>query len=774
MKSILVIFRKLRKNKAANSLAIAGLVAGLVCVMYIFFWVADEISYNRFNEKLDRIFVVHAYLDEGGKKQTFFGCPPAVGPALKNEYPEVETTCRYIPAFANHLVSYEGQKYLESTAISEFSLFDIFSLPFIYGDRGDEGTPNRIVLTETAARKYFGSSNPVGKVVRMDDRYDMIVTGVIRDIPHNSSIAFNAVIPIEYLKMYYSGDGFMTTWYNNSFTTFGLLHNASGFNKIASTITRRIQKEIPESTNYLRAYKFEDFYLYEQNHIRNVRIFILIAILVLTAAMLNFINLSTARSAKQAKETGLRKAIGASRFSMVKLIYSDVTVVCLLAFVSAIIISMAGLPWFNAFVGKTISVKILFSLIPLAVLGVIFVVTVFLSGSYPAFFLSKFSPVQTLSSGFQTVKSRGLFRNSLVVSMFVVSIILLTSTLIVSRQARYLQKMDLGFEKEQLMYISLKGKLVSQADALKEELTRSPGIISATATNFLPTMIGDNGEGWNWQGKSPDFKPLVTNWWTDQDLVKTLGAKMAEGSFFDKDQPGVVINKTFADMIGWDSFTGKTLNAYGSDLPVLGVINDIHFNSLSIATQPMAIRMIGKNSGNYMMLKVASENISKTLNDLKKTCESIEPTFPVEYGFMDDQYNQLLTNETSLKKLVGIFSGFAMLVLCLGLLGVVIFLTEQRTKEIGIRKCLGENVVSISSRLIRPFLISGIVAGLIAMPLTWWFMNRWLEGYAYHISISIWLFLASGLIALSFAALTVFWQSWKAATRNPVEALRYE
>jgi len=773
MRTILLTFRKLKKNKTAASLGIAGLVVGLVCVMFIFFWVTDEISYDRFHSKIDRIFVVHAYLEGGNEKETFFGCPPAVGTALKSEYPEVENTCRYIPPFYQFLVASGENKFMEKTAISDFSLFDIFSFPFVYGDKGEESTPNRIVLTETSAQRYFGNTNPVGKVIRMDNRFDMTVAGVIKDFPHNSSITFDAVIPIRNLETLWSNANCLTTWYNNAFMTFGLLNTPDGFDKVASTITRRIQKELPESTNYLRAYKFKDGYLYEQKHIRNVKIFILIALLVLLAATLNFINLSTARSAKQAKETGLRKTIGASRMSLVRLVYSDVAMVCLIAFITAIMLAFAGLPLFNRVIGKQIDFTVLFSFAPMAVLSAVYLLTVLLSGSYPAFFLSSFSPSQTLSSNFQTAKSRGLFRNSLVIVMFVVSIGLLTSTLIISQQTRFLQKMYLGFEKDQLMYISLKGKLRDQVSALKEELTRSSDVISASVVSFLPTNIGNNGEGWKWEGKDPNFKPLVTEWGTDEDLVKTLGAKMAEGDFFNKTQEGIVINKTFADMIGWDSFVGKTLKNHG-DQQILGVIDDIHFNSLSVATKPMVIRRVSNYWTNYLVMKVNTNKMSSTIDFIRKTCQTIEPAFPVEYAFMNDQYAQLLASEINLNKLVGIFSVFAVVVLCLGLLGLVMFLTEQKTKEIGIRKCLGENVLSLSGRFIKPFLISGVVAGAIAIPLTWLAMDRWLQGYAYRIHLSAWIFILSGIIAVGIAVVTVLWQSYKAANQNPVEALRYE
>jgi putative ABC transport system permease protein len=774
MKNFLLIFRKLRKNKTATSLGIAGLVVGMICVLYIFLLVTDEISFDRFHSRIDRIFVVHAYLEGGTEKVVFSGCPPAVSTALKDEYPEVEQTCRYIPPYFQYLVASGENKFTERTAMADSSFFDIFSFPFIYGNKGESNSPRRIILTETASQRYFGKSNPVGKIVRMDNRIDMTVAGVIKDIPKNSSISFDALIPLENIAVYFSRNDYLTSWYNNAFITFGLLTRPEGFEKVASSITRRIQKAIPESTNFLRAYKFKDGYLYEQKNIRNVRIFVLIALLVLIAATLNFINLNTARSSKQAKETGLRKTFGASRMNVVRLIYTDVAIICFLVFVLAIVLVYTGLPLINSMIGKKISFSILFSFIPLTALISIYLLTVLLAGSYPAFFLSSFTPGQILSSNFQTVKSRGIFRNALVVIMFVVSIILLTSTLVISNQTTFLQKMDLGFEKDQLMYVSLKGKLQEKIQALKLEIGNSSGVVSSTAVSHLPYLIGNNGENWNWEGKDPNFKPLVTEWQTDEDLVNTFGAKMAEGDFLNRNQEGIVINKTFADLIGWDSFTGKTLKNGDEQFHILGVINDIHFNSLASATKPMAIEMVSNSSGNYLVIKVNNGDIRNTIDDIMKTCNTIEPSYPVEYSFFNEKYNELLVSEINLKKLVGIFSIFAILVLGMGLLGMIMFLIEQKTKEIGIRKCLGENILWITGKLIKPFLISGCIAGVIAIPVTWYVMKHWLQNYSYHIHLSILTFIFSGLITIGIALLTVFWQSWRAATRNPVEALRYE
>ena len=774
MKHFTLTFRNFKKNKGANTFGVASLVLGLVCVLYIFLWINDESSYDRFHSNIDRIFVVHAYLDGGQEKVDFQGCPPAVANSLVSEYPEVENACRYFPPYVESLASFGGNSFMEKIAYSDNSLFDIFSFPFIYGNKGDIGAVSQIILTETASKRYFGIANPVGKILRVNNQMDLEIVGVIKDIPHNSTVKFDMVMPLQNMSILFGRQDFLTSWYNNAFITFGLLKNANGYPKVSSTITRRIQKELPESKNFLTTYKFAEGYLYEQKHIRDVRIFGIIGLLILIATVLNFINLSTARSSKYAKETGLRKTIGASRLSVIRLIYWDVAIVCLLSFIAAISITIVGLPLFNSIIRKEINFLSLFSAVPLVALVGIYLFTVIFSGSYPAFFLSSFSPIQTLSSNYQSTNGKGIFRNSLVVSMFVVSLALLSATQIIIQQTRHLQKMNLGFEKDQLMYVSLKGKLKEHSDVLKEELGRTSDILSCSIVDFLPTNIGNNGENWNWEGRIPDFKPLVTNWRVDEDMLKTFKATMYEGEFFSNERNGIVINQTFARMIGWDTFENKIIYNQKNSFKILGVINDIHFNSLIDEIKPMVIFMANDWSKNYLVLKVKTTNIESTIEHIKNTCQKIEPNFPVNYAFLDDEYNQQLAAEINLGKLVGIFSVLTMVILCLGLLGLVMFLTEQKIKEIGIRKCMGETVPSIITRFVKPFVNAGLLACVFAFPATWCAMNWWLEGFSNHIEIRVWVFLLSALFAIAFSVLTVLWQSWKAATRNPVEALRYE
>ena len=776
MKTLSIIFRRLKKSNTATIAGFAGLIAGLICVLFIFLWINDEMNYDRFHEKTDRIFTVHAYLEGGEEKVDFRGCPPAVAPALQAEFPEIETTSRYMPPYFKSLITAKGQKNKLDVAFSDHSFFDIFSFSFIYGNQGEPNVPGQIVLTKTTALRYFGNANPVGQVLKFNNDANLTVAGVIDDMPGNSSLQFEAVVPIENLKPMFGGnDNFLSTWYNNAFVTYGLLTSSEGFTKVASSVTTRIQKELPESTNYLRAYLFKNGYLYEQDHIRNVRIFALIAILVLIASVLNFINLITAQSTKQAKENSLRKSIGATRGNIIRLIYSNVAVICFIAFVLALLITWGGLPFFNQMIGKQIHFSGIFAFTPIITLVGMFLLTIFLAGSYPAFFLSSRTITSTQNSNFKSIKGKNAFRNLLLVSIFAVSIILLTSTLIINKQTLFLQNMKIGYNKEQLLYLNLDGQLKEKYKTLKEEVSRNPGVSSATVASYLPIVVGNNSEDWDWEGKDVNFKPLVTDWQSDGDLLQTLEAKMLEGNYFGSEQYGnVVINKAFADAIGWNSFSGKKITRYGEEYTITGVVDNIQFNSLSESCQPMVIIPVGSWNANYLILKTSTNQLDATIKYISGVCENIEPNYPVSYGFVSDEFAQLYDSETRLKTLVSIFSVFSVIVLCLGFLGVIMFLAEQKTKEIGIRRCLGEEETSIVGHLLKPFLISGVIASVIAVPTTWYVMSHWLQNYTNRIHLNIWIFVVAIICAMIFALITVSWQSWRAATRNPVEALRYE
>ncbi|MDG5800632.1 ABC transporter permease [Marinilabiliaceae bacterium ANBcel2] len=776
MKTVNYIFRKLQKDKVPNYLGIAGLATGLICVLYIFLWVNNEVNYDRFHKNIDDIFVVHAILESGDEPITFDGAPPAVAEAIESEYPQVTKTARMVPAFAQWMLSYKDEKQMRYTGFADYSIFDIFSFDFIYGSAGEPSVPNQIVLTRATALSLFGDKNPVGEIVNFNNMENLVVSGVIEEIPPNSSIQFQALIPLEILTTVFNNDNFLNTWYNNAFMTYGLLNHSNSFSVVDEAVKSRIQREYPDSKNFLRAYKFKDTWLYEKENIRYVRIFSLIGFLILITAILNFINLNTARSARQVKENGIRKSLGAGKVNLIKIVYSEISVICLIAFTIALVITVIGLPSFNQLINKDISLLSLLNWEPLLILVLILITTIGLSGLYPAVVLPGYSPVQSLRSSYQSIKKRGFVRNSLIITIFAMSITLLASTFVINKQINHLQNLDLGFTKDNIVYLPLNGQLQSQPATLQNELTGNPNIISTTVLSHLPNAIGDNGEGWDWENRDAQYRPLVYNWHASHELLETLDIELKEGNFFrENQQNAVVINRTFARMIGWETFQGRSLTNWDNRYEIAGVVEDFHFNNIGTATEPIAIFASAQEwSANFLAVKISSQNLSETLSYIRDAALNIEPSFPIQPTFLDDEYKVMLEAEDNLKKLISIFTLFAIVVLTLGLTGLIMFMAEQKTKEIGIRKSLGEETVSIIMRLLKPFIMAGLISAVIAIPLSWYAMNRWLENYAQRITPGIDVFLIASAATILLAVITVSIQIWNAARKNPINALRNE
>ncbi len=774
------LIRKIKNSSKSTILGIMGLITGLICVLYIFFWINNEVSYNHFNKNMDRIIKINAYLDEGGDKYEFNGCPPAVAPALKEECPEIKNSCRYIQPFFEFTIHQNNLKIAQKVAFGDFSLFDIFTFPFLQGNSGEKSNQNKVVLTKKMASTLFPEQNPIGQTIEFLEIGNYTVTGVIDNIPSNSSIKFDMVIPMENLSKRFSKEDsageFLSTWSDNSYTTFGLLKSNSGFDSVRSYLTKRIQKSIPDSKNYLEVTKFKDYYLNQTNHFQHIKIFSLIGLLILIASILNYINLVTAKNIKSAKSSAIRKSIGATKAQIIKVIYIDIFISCFWAFLISFILSIAGLKLFNQFINTTISYSSILSPLPLAILFLIFITTVILSGLYPSFLLSKTNIVQTLKIGILPIRNKGTFRDLLVVSVLIISIGLLSSTYIIGKQISYMDNMDIGYQKDQLMYIKLYGELKTKTRLLKEKMAQIPGVLETTIVSNTPLEIGSNGEGWDWQGRQTNFHPLVTNWEGDYDLCKTLKAKMVDGSFWkDGETNKIVINKAFADLIGWDSFAGKTINGYGNDIEIAGVIDNIVYNDLSKAVMPMVIfPFINASNANYILIRIKPELTKSIISHTQNIIRNIEPNYPLNYSFINQKFGQLLQTEHHLKSLITVFSIFSVLLLCFGLLGIILFMSEQKAKEIGIRKSLGGEEKHIIIHLLKPILIACLLSGIIAIPVTWNFMQNWLQNYTNRIHLNIWYFITPTISVFLITLGTVIWHIWKAATTNPVNVLKIE
>ncbi len=774
MKTILLLFRKLKKSSISTSLGLLGLIVGLICTMYIFFWISNEISYNRFHEKINRIVVVHSTIKDGDKEINFEGCPAAVAPAIASEYPEIENSCRY--AFPNNmLISYQNKQNFLDVTFADYSLLDVFSFPLIKGDQGEDGASNKIILTQTMANTIFGDKNPIGETVSLSEQKNFTVVGVIEDIPSNSSIQFDAMVPLINMEWAFQMEDMENSWYNNAFRTYILLNNASSFKKVSQGIVNRIQQEDAESVNLLHTYWFKDKYLYQLGHIRKVKIFALIGLLVLITAILNYINLTTTQIAKQTKEAGVRKTLGASKYAIIRRVYSEIALISAMAFALAILIALAGLHDFNELAQTKISTSALFRPLPLLALAAIYLLVVTLSGLYPSFTLTKHQPAQTLKANFTTsVKGNIIFRNTMVLTILTISIILLSATYIISKQITYLQKQDAGYSKDQLMYINLNEELSTQISSLKNEVLQIPGVYAASASSHIPVEIYWNANGFEWDGMPDNINPLITTWYADEDLQKTLNSKMLEGSFFSPGTENIVINKAFADLINWDSFAGRSISDGDTTVMIQGVMNNIEFNNIARPSEPMMIIPITTEDTYYLLVRFNPQLLPQVIERAQNICSELTPNYPFNYGFVADDFKRLTASEETLETQVMVFAGFSVVVLFLGLLGVIIFIGQQKTKEIGIRKCMGEEVSSLVFRYTKPFVILSFIAFIIATAISWYSMQRWLEMYHQRIHLQAGFFVLPFACIFIITIITVSWQSWRAATRNPVKSLRYE
>lgn len=786
-----VAFRHLVRYKGYSSINISGLAIGMTICILILLWVQDEIKYDHFHKNINQIYIVPTWHDHGDSKGLSPGAPPAVAPALKREYAEIVNSCRYQPAYYEFLIRSGDKVFTDKAACTDPEFFQIFSFPFIEGNANSPfQSPHSIVLTEKIAQKYFGNKPALGKTITIDNKWGFTVTGVIEDLPHNSSFGFDLIFPMEFTREYHNRPDVLDTWYNCSFYNFVQLSDNTSAEDVSKKIAGRIKQSRPQEKITLFLSPFKDLHLRgiagRGGEIEQVRIFSIIAFLILLIACVNFMNLATARSIKRAREVGMRKVVGASRKNLVGQFFGESFILAFFALFIALILVEVLLPLFNSLVDKQLSLNLSLSNTSLLWLLAITLFTGLVSGSYPALLLSSFRPVTVLRGVFRSSNSGSLFRRILVIFQFSISIALIIGTLIVVAQLTFIKEKDLGLKKEQILYFRLKGQLQEKYTVLKQELLKHPEINQVTLSSNLPKGIYQNGDGWEWESKAPAFNPLVTYLSVDQDFLKTYKIKLIEGQFYKSSTPlktdMVVINQYFARMLGEGPAVGKRLIQKNSDsgepvsLTIMGVVKDFHFKPL---TREMgAIIIFNEKSWwtniRYISMNVNTQAISEVIEDIAGIVKKMNPAFPFEYRFLDEDYGRMYSSYEQLGKIFNYFAILAIFVSCLGLFGLASFTAEQKTKEIGIRKTLGASVSSIVRLFSKSFVKWVLIANIIAWPLAYFFMKNWLENFAYRTTMNIHTFIISGLLALAIALITVSYQSIKAATSNPIEALRYE
>ena len=788
-----IILRNIRNHKGYSFINIAGLAVGMACCILILLWVFDELSFDRYHENSDRIYRI-TYAEEIGGVTYDYALPSfAAAPAFAAELPEIKT---YTRLWQRTGLFKHGEKAFEERNIfyADKDFFQIFSHDFIDGDPITAlAEPGSVVLTQDSAKKIFGDRNPLGQTLNLNADGDLKVTGIVENTPRNSHFHFNYLISIKTVQGRRAE--MLDNWFLISGWSYVLLDRKADAGqveeKLIPLVDKYVGKEAQEQGQKMFYYLQPLTDIHLQSHldgeieangdIRYVYIFSLIAAFILLIACINFMNLSTARSAKRGKEVGLRKVLGAHRNRLVLQFLTESIGFSLLALVLALNAVWIALPAFNRIAGKEIQISALAG--PSVFLGIFLLVafTGFAAGSYPALYLSSFQPIETIRQKLQGSLRKSYFRSALVIFQFSISVFLIISTIVVIKQLNYMKNQKLGFNKDQVLAVNLKSQAIrDRMEAFKTELKKNPSIKEVSFSNGIP---GETGSilTINVEGQPVDVTHSFDFIFCDHDFLKTYEIGLAAGRDFSRefgtDEEGTfIINEAAAAKLGWgNEAVGKKIGFSQDGMqPIVGVARDFHYRSLKQTIAPLAILLRPEQAGT-ISIKMNTDDISKTLAYVEETYKGFEKERSFEYFFVDAKFDRLYNSEERLSMIITFFAFLAIFVACLGLFGLASFTAEQSRKEIGIRKVLGASAASIVVRLSRNFLKWVLVANIIAWPVTYLVLkNFWLDNFPFRTSMSLILFLGSGLLAALIALLTVSYQSLKAALADPVKSLRYE
>ena len=779
---IKVAVRHIKRRKVYSFINILGLTIGMACFILIGLWVKDELSFDRFHRNKDRIFRVLNRTQDG---RTHSNITYALGSALKAQYPEVEESCRVWLWYGSH-VRHQDKIYAERNIyLADPGFFKVFTFPFIDGNPESAlADRHSIVITDQIARKYFGEEDALGKVLHLTLlESDFTVTGVIENIPMNSHLRFDFIGRIEFL-----GEDRLARWGEWSGPNYLLLRPDVSSSDFEEKISGIYKKNVGPSTTYVPELQpLARVHLHEPGRpgqVRKVAMFTIIAVFILLMACINFMNLATAQSFRRSMEVGIRKVAGALRRHIIRQFLGEAVLIAFFALFLAVIVTEAVLPYFNRFTGKSLVLLsgASFSLI----LALLFVTlgTGILAGSYPSLFLSAFQPVQTLKSQYSFRNKGGGIRKALIVVQFAIAVGLIVCTFLVSGQLRFIQKRDLGLARDHMVTAYVYPALNPRFREFKNFLLARPGIKNVTAAAQFPFRIGES-ISIDWEGNPTDERMGVDYTCVDYDFFRTFDMPILTGRAFSTEYPtdeegACLINETAARSIGVENPIGMSIYMAHPAWPesfrtarVIGVVSDFHARSLHTAIRPFVFRMY-KPWHQYAFVKIEGSQTQEALAAIEEAYKTYSAGIPFEYLFMDEVFSQQYTSERQLGELFNVFSLLSVLIACLGLFGLASYTTEQKTKEIGIRKVLGASIPGIVAMTAREFLKWILAANLLAGPIAYFVMSRWLQEFAYKVTIGPLVFVLSAGLTFFVAMLTVGYHSLKAAVANPVDSLRYE
>jgi ABC-type antimicrobial peptide transport system permease subunit len=778
--------RAIKRHKGYSFINIFGLAIGMACCILILVWVQDELSYDRFHANGDDIYrIIKEEYTEGETQWSALTSPP-LAHTIKQDFSEILLSTRF-GNWGRRVVQYQDKRVNEDKfehASQDF--FKIFSFDFISGDpKSAFSDPYSVVLTQDTATRYFGTEDPIGKVLTVENIYDVKVTGIIQNIPENSTLQFDFLSPFPLLKEFI-GENNMQNWNFNSFMTFVQLTEHTNVLGMSQTVAGYLDKFVPEEDYKLVLQPFKKIHLSSYvlhdfsgvGDMKYVYIFSVLALFVLIIACINFMNLATARSSRRALEVGIRKVSGAKRTDLIKQFFGEAIFLSFISLILAIFLVEILLPSFNRLSGKNLGLDFSGNIsIYLGLLAITIVSGIF-SGMYPALFLSSFQPVKVLKGTLRTGSRGGLFRKVLVVTQFSLSIFLIIATMVIFRQLNYIRSIDMGYDRDHIIHMTMVGDSNEKYETLKQELGKGQNVLAISASFALPTGNFNSPGSPDWEGRPVDKEVYMNVDFVDFGYFETLGIEMAEGRSFSRDfatdaEQAYIVNEELVKQMGMEAPVGKRFAFWEQWGTIVGVAKNFHFQSIHNKINPISFKL---NPGwlRYIYIRIKPDDIPATIGFMKKIWNGIVPDYPFEYHFLDESFEELYKSEQQMSAITNYFTILGIFIACLGLFGLAAFMAERRTKEIGIRKVLGASVPKLIYLLSSEFAKWVLVANIIAWPIAYFVAHRWLQNFAYRTNIHAGMFFLAASISLFIALATVSFKAFKTATANPADSLRYE
>ncbi|MFD0793942.1 ABC transporter permease [Mucilaginibacter litoreus] len=782
-----IAWRNITKRKGFSFLNVGGLALGMASCLLLLLYVSYHLNFDKQFNNIDNIYLVENNQQGDGKTYTFGSTPRLAAATIKTEIPDVVKAVRVINYTAEGLLTYKNNSFKKQGLFADDGFFDVFSYNFVKGSAANAlKLPNSVVVTEKLAKTLFGDEDPIGKIIKRNNQLPLQVTGVIKDVPSNATFQFEFVMP---WVMFEDSNAWAkdASWGSNFARTIVQLKSPAALGGANKIMKDMVARHNDGNTNQLFLYPFPKLHLYSNfengkpagGMIDQIKLFVLLAICLLLVACVNFMNLSTARSEERAKEVGIRKAIGSGRGALISQFITESVILSLLSTAIAVVIVIVSLPYFNTLLGIQLQLPFGQWEAWAALIG-IGLFTGLLAGSYPAFYLSAFEPIKVLKGLFKGSTSALSLRKVLVVVQFGFAVFLIIATICIYKQIKFVQDKSTGFDKNNLVEIPIEGDLQKQSNVLINKLKADGVITGGTTFSASITSSGNNTWGVSWPGKRDDQTVLIDIFHAGDDFTKTAGVKLLDGRELSSSNPldtarkTVMINESAAKVMNLKNPVGTIINWGDARMTIVGVYQDFVWGSPYEKTRPMMTQFAGDYSSVIDVRLNPGKSITANVEAINKALKNVNPAYPPTVNFVDSDFEKKFQNEKLLATLANLFGGLAIIISCLGLFGLAAYAAEQRVKEIGVRKVLGASVTNLAALLSKDFLKLVAIAIVLAVPFAIWMMNKWLQNYEYHITLSWWMFVVAGLITVIIAVATVSYQAIRAALANPVKSLRSE